>query len=425
LEYIISFSENFRYVFKNIIFYDKLFITIKRKVIERIFMVKRNTKQTKSANNAKKQTITKKRELDVIDFYEEANTYQSFDKPLFIRALSEGFGSFILVLICLYGAVILPFFMFSMPQQSQSGSGAVDFTFYLRPLSIILSAGLAAFLSFATLGKISGGHFNPALSIASAICRRVRWSTAGIYILAQAVGAGLAAVVIRLIMPVGQVSEASQSQIDLSVNPTAWFRYGANGFGANSTASSLFGKNIGLVFNVASALILELLAIAIITVAFISITKRVGGKHKIGKAATIGLAYGVGALITAPATASGLNPFRTLFTALFAQDWGITGIGDWPLTNGLLIILIQFAGAAICALIYMIFKDISDRHEELEAEEELMELFEIEEFELEEAPAYRSRNAGAKPKSIRSAGRKPAGRPAAKKAPAKRAPKRG
>ncbi|MDR2748604.1 MAG: aquaporin [Bifidobacteriaceae bacterium] len=366
----------------------------------------------KATNAAKKATVAKNKQSskNVESFgFGLDSTYMEFDKPLLTRTIAEGFGSFILVLICLYGAVILPFFMFSSPQQASSGSGPVDFVFYLKPLSIVLSSALAAFITFATLSKISGGHFNPALSIASAICKKIRWSTAGLYIAAQAVGAVLATLVIRLVLPIGQASSEGQTQLDLSVAPNTFFKYAANGYGADSVGKSLYAKGIGFVFNIDSALILELLAIVIITVAFISITKK-QGKCVFAKAATLGLAYGAAALITAPATAAGLNPFKTLFTSLFAQDWS-QGLGDWPVGNGLLIILIQFAGAAICALVYMIFVDMNNKSYELDGDEDFMELFEIDEFEIEEAPAPRKTTTRAK--NIRSAGKK---KPAAKRA---------
>ncbi|MDR3127779.1 MAG: aquaporin, partial [Bifidobacteriaceae bacterium] len=196
---------------------------------------------------------------------------KNLDKSLLNKSLAEALGSFLLVFGILFGSIILPFFMFSMPQQSSSGSTELNFAFYIKPLTIALSYGLSAWLVFVTLAKISGGHFNPVISIAAAICKRVSWVVAGIYIVAQLFGAVLATVVIRLILP--SSTNGSSQSTDISLSPTSWFKYSAAGYDNASAGNSLYSDGLGFIFSPAAVLILELIGVIIITWVFISITE--------------------------------------------------------------------------------------------------------------------------------------------------------
>ncbi|XP_027770007.1 aquaporin NIP1-1-like [Solanum pennellii] len=49
-----------------------------------------------------------------------------------------------------------------------------------------------------TVGPVSGAHFNPAVTVAFASCKRVAWRHVPAYMLAQVVGATLATVTVRL-----------------------------------------------------------------------------------------------------------------------------------------------------------------------------------------------------------------------------------
>ncbi|MDR3116680.1 MAG: aquaporin [Bifidobacteriaceae bacterium] len=275
---------------------------------------------------------------------------------LLVKALAEGFGSFILVFAGIFASVILPIFVFSSPQQQSSQSAAILIVTYFKPFTIALVLGLAAFVAFLCLARISGGHFNPITSIAAAICKKTTWKQSGIYISAQAIGAFLATCFVRLVLPVGDASSASAQGVDINMDSNTWFKLGAIGYDKSSAGHSMYGANIGFVFTPAAALILEIIASIILVAMFITVTRK-NIKHITSKALGIGVSYGLAALITAPATNAGLNPFRVLFTAIFAQNWSL-GLADWPLLQGILVILVLFAGGAICALVYMIFRDI-------------------------------------------------------------------
>ena len=69
-------------------------------------------------------------------------------------------------------------------------------------------------------GRISGGHFNPAVSVGAAIGGRISWKDAGLYIGAQVVG-GLVGGLVLLIARSPATPATSSATTPL----------GANGFG--------------------------------------------------------------------------------------------------------------------------------------------------------------------------------------------------
>ena len=69
---------------------------------------------------------------------------------------------------------------------------------------IPLAFGLSLVVGIFALGHISGAHFNPAVSIAFAVGRKIGWGDAAAYIVAQVLGAAVAALV--LMMTFGQAA---------------------------------------------------------------------------------------------------------------------------------------------------------------------------------------------------------------------------
>lgn len=70
-------------------------------------------------------------------------------------------------------------------------------------LVVALGHGLALAIMITVFGGISGGHFNPAVSIGVAATGRMGWDRAGAYILAQIAGGALAGFVNLSIFPTG------------------------------------------------------------------------------------------------------------------------------------------------------------------------------------------------------------------------------
>src|SRR5215467_7575660 len=89
------------------------------------------------------------------------------------------------------------------------GAGAVCVDFQLRSnstggiglLAIALAHGLAIAIMVSALGHISGGHFNPAITIGLWVTKRVNTVDVVLYWIAQLAGAIVAAFLLKAIVP--------------------------------------------------------------------------------------------------------------------------------------------------------------------------------------------------------------------------------
>jgi aquaporin NIP len=81
-----------------------------------------------------------------------------------------------------------------------AGCGAIivdSLTGALSHVGIALTFGLVITVMIASVGHISGAHFNPAVTIAFALIRRFPWSEVPMYIVSQLLGATLGALTLR------------------------------------------------------------------------------------------------------------------------------------------------------------------------------------------------------------------------------------
>ena len=101
------------------------------------------------------------------------------------RSLAEALGAFILVFV-----------------GSGTATAATSLVRVIPILGILIVAlglGLALFVGIMVVGKISGGHFNPAVTIGLAAVRRFEWADVPGYLIGQIVGAILGALCIVLV----------------------------------------------------------------------------------------------------------------------------------------------------------------------------------------------------------------------------------
>src|SRR5262245_23441236 len=68
-------------------------------------------------------------------------------------------------------------------------------------LYVAMAIGFALALAFSALGHISGGHFNPAVTIGLAVTRKIGPVLALFYIIAQIVGGLIAAYTLSITLP--------------------------------------------------------------------------------------------------------------------------------------------------------------------------------------------------------------------------------
>lgn len=186
-------------------------------------------------------------------------------------------------------------------------------------LGVALAFGLTVMTMAYAVGGISGGHFNPAVSLGLAIAGKFEWKDFIPYVVAQLVGGALAALCIYLI--------ASGKSGFESVGGFA-----SNGFGEHSPGG----------YSLVSAFIAELVLTAFFLIIILGSTS---GLVPAGFAPiSIGLGLTLIHLISIPVTNTSVNPARSTAVALFADGWALQQL--W------LFWLAPLAGAALGALIW-------------------------------------------------------------------------
>ena len=68
-------------------------------------------------------------------------------------------------------------------------------------VGVALAHGLAIAVMVSAVGHISGAHFNPAVTVAFVLTRRMALPLAGVYLLAQLAGAAVASLALRAVFP--------------------------------------------------------------------------------------------------------------------------------------------------------------------------------------------------------------------------------
>lgn len=106
------------------------------------------------------------------------------DRPLAQRLTAEVIGTFTLIFIGA-GSIIVT-------------QGSVDAA---SVVAVALAHGLAIATMVSAVGHVSGGHFNPAVTVAAWVTRRMGSGAAVAYVLAQLAGGALGAFALRLLIP--------------------------------------------------------------------------------------------------------------------------------------------------------------------------------------------------------------------------------
>lgn len=163
---------------------------------------------------------------------------------------------------------------------------------------VALAFGLTVLTGAYAFGHVSGGHFNPAVSLGLAAAGRFSWKELGPYWIVQLLGATFAAFVLLKIM---------QGNIDFSL---------ANGFAANG-----YDEHSPAGFTMQSALIIETVLTAFFLLVILGVTE---GRAPVGFAPlAIGLALTLIHLVDIPVTNASVNPARSTSQALFVGGWAM------------------------------------------------------------------------------------------------------
>lgn len=189
-----------------------------------------------------------------------------------------------------------------------------------------LGFGLAFVTGAYAFAHISGAHFNPAITLGSAIAGKTPWSDVIPYIVAQVVGAMFATLAVFVII---------KQHPNVKDTHTV-FRNVSNSWNDQTNPS----------FGFAAALIVEFIVAAVFIAVVLGATDKRAPKGFAPLA--IGLAYALAIEIAAPITRGSVNPARSLATAIFGGDWAIQQV--W------LFWLAPLLGAAFAGFIYKAFQ---------------------------------------------------------------------
>ncbi|MFG6079333.1 aquaporin Z [Paracoccus litorisediminis] len=165
-------------------------------------------------------------------------------------------------------------------------------------LGVSLAFGLTVVTMAYAVGGISGGHFNPAVTIGLATAGRFPGGRVVPYIIAQLIGAILAAAVLYVIA-------SGKTGANLG-------SFAANGYGAASPDG----------YSMLSGLVIEIVLTAFFLFVILGVTH---GRAPVGFAPlAIGLTLTLIHLISIPVTNTSVNPARSTSQALFAGGTAIS-----------------------------------------------------------------------------------------------------
>ncbi len=233
------------------------------------------------------------------------------------RSLAELIGTFWLVLGGCGSAVLAAVFM----------AGTNDIGIGL--LGVSLAFGLTVLTMAYAIGHLSGCHLNPAVTVGLAVGGRFGYAEVPAYIVAQTVGAILAAALLLLIAS------------------------GTEGFTLTSTSLAVngYGEQSPGGYSLLSGLITEIVMTCFFLFIILGVTDKRGTAVAGGLA--IGLALTLIHLISIPVTNTSVNPARSTGPALVLF---LSGEGK-ALAQLWLFWVAPIVGAALAGLIYRFFEE--------------------------------------------------------------------
>jgi aquaporin Z len=229
------------------------------------------------------------------------------------RLTAEFIGTFILV-FAVVGAVFF----------SSAGTGLLGVAFAL---------GLSVVVGAYAFGPISGGHFNPAVTLGLAIAGRFAWRETLGYLAAQVVGGILASVVLLGILSTGPAFDM------------AAFTKASTGYDELSPGG----------FGIGSFFIVEIVSTAVFLFVILGVTSAGRAASNLAPLA-IGLTLTVLLLIAGNVSNGSFNPARSIATAIFGGQIALSQL--WAS------IVAPIIGALLAGVVY---KAVFDRPAKLTA----------------------------------------------------------
>lgn len=224
------------------------------------------------------------------------------------RLVAEALGTFILVFGgC--GSAVLAAVVVVEP----------GFNLGIGFLGVALAFGLTVVAAAYGLGHISGGHFNPAVTLGAVLAGRLEWKAVAGYIGAQIVGGSLGAVVLWIIASGREGFSAVESG------------FATNGFGDLSPTG----------YSLVAVLLIEFVLTFVFLMVILGVTD---SRAPSGFAPlAIGLCLTLIHLIAIPVSNTSVNPARSLAVAWFVPE---------ALAQVWVFFLAPLAGAALAGVLY-------------------------------------------------------------------------
>ena len=157
-------------------------------------------------------------------------------------------------------------------------------------VAVALANGLAIGIMVSNFGHISGGHFNPAITLGFVATRRITWQVAVAYWVSQFLGAVAAAALLR------------------------WFFHRVAMLGVVPHVNSHIGAGKGLV--------VEIILTIFLVLAVFATAVDPGGAFKAIAGLGIGLTISIDVLMGGPLTGAAMNPARAFGPQLIFNFWG-------------------------------------------------------------------------------------------------------
>jgi aquaporin Z len=234
------------------------------------------------------------------DRFMEADFLDAWVRPL----IAEAIGPFALVFIGA-GSILLAI------TQGYGDGGTL--------VMVALAHGLAIGLMIAAAGHISGGHYNPAVTIGMLVGGKIGLLKAIAYIAAQLIGAVIAALVLKQLF---DDSIADFKSAVPSVNYT--------------------DDGDGIIFGRRNAFVLEVILTFFLVYVICGVAIDSRGSHTIAPLA-IGLTITMDILMGGPLSGAAMNPARYFGPAVvdgqFGKDWWLYWLG--PIIGGVLASVLQ------------------------------------------------------------------------------------
>lgn len=185
-------------------------------------------------------------------------------------------------------------------------------------LGVAIALGVSVIVGACAFGPVSGGHFNPAVSVGLAVAGRLRWREVPGYVVAQLVG-GLLGAACVLGLVAGRGSGAVRELLAGG--------FASNGYGAHSPSGVALP----------SALLVEVVGTAVFVFVILGVTNARSAPSI--APIPIGITLTLLLLVAIPVDNAGFNPARSVATAVFAG-------GPW-VAQLWLFVLAPLAGAVI------------------------------------------------------------------------------